>query len=52
VRQAVSPERSLKSPGSLKLCDESERYLTEEKQATVRIPFKDGKPKYGLKINQ
>ena len=42
----------LKSPESLKLRDESERYLAEGKRVTVRISFEDGKPKYELKINQ
>jgi len=42
----------LKSPESRKLRDESERYLAEGKQVTVRISFEDGKPKYELKINQ
>ena len=41
----------LKSPESLKLRDESEKYLSEGKQVTVRISFKNGKPKYELKIN-
>ena len=41
----------LKSPESQKLRDESERYLAEGKQVTVRISFEDGKPKYELKIN-
>ena len=42
----------LKSPESRKLRDESERYLAEGKQVTVRVSFEDGKPKYELKINQ
>ena len=42
----------LKSPESQKLRDESERYLAEGKQVTVRISFADGKPKYELKVNQ
>jgi len=41
----------LKSPESRKLRDESERYLAEGKQVTVRIYFVDGKPKYELKVN-
>jgi len=41
----------LKSPESLKLRDESEKYLAEGKRVTVRISFEDGKPKYELKIN-
>ena len=42
----------LKSPESVKLRDESERYLAEGKEVTVRISFEDGKPKYELKINK
>ena len=42
----------LKSPESRKLRDESERYLAEGKQVTVRVSFENGKPKYELKINQ
>ncbi len=42
----------LKSPKSRKLRDESERYLAEGKQVSVRISFEDGKPKYELKIDQ
>ena len=41
----------LKSPESLKLRDESERYLAEGKQVSVRVSFENGKPKYELKIN-
>ena len=41
----------LKSPESKKLRDESERYLSEGKQVTVKINFETGKPKYELKIN-
>ena len=40
----------LKSPESQKLRAESERYLSEGKEVTVRIYFVDGKPKYELKI--
>ena len=42
----------LKSPESVKLRDESERYLAEGKEVTVRISFEDGKSKYELKINK
>jgi len=42
----------LKSPESRRLRDESERYLSEGKQVTVRVSFEDDKPKYELKINQ
>jgi hypothetical protein len=41
----------LKSTESQKLRDESERYLSEGKQVTVRISFEDGKPKYELKVS-
>jgi len=42
----------LKSPESRQLRDESERYLAEGKQVTVRVSFEDSKPKYELKINK
>ena len=42
----------LKSPESVKLRDESERYLAEGREVTVRVSFEDGKPKYELKINK
>jgi hypothetical protein len=41
----------LKSPESKKLRDESERYLAEGKQVTVKIYFKNRKLKYELKVN-
>ena len=41
----------LKSPESRRLRDESERYLAEGKQVSVRIHFEAGKPRYELKIN-
>ena len=41
----------LKSPESQKLRSESEWYLSEGKQVTVRISFEDGKPKYELKVS-
>ena len=41
----------LKSPESQKLRDESERCLADGKQVTVRISFKDGQPKYELKVS-
>lgn len=41
----------LKSPESQKLRDESERYLAEGKQVTVRIHFENGKLKYELKVS-
>jgi len=40
----------LKSPESRQLRDESERYLAEGKQVTVKVSFEGGKPKYELKI--
>jgi len=40
----------LKSPESRKLRDESERYLAEGKQVSVRIDFINGKLKYGLEL--
>jgi len=42
----------LKSPESQKLRDESEYYLSEGRQVSVRIYFVDGKPKYELKIKE
>jgi len=42
----------LKSPESQKLRDESEKYLAEGKEVTVRIYFVDGKPKYELKVKE
>jgi hypothetical protein len=40
----------LQSPESQKLRAESERYLSEGKEVTVRIYFYDSKPQYELKI--
>jgi hypothetical protein len=42
----------LKSPESQKLRDESEKYLAEGKEVSVRIYFVNGKPKYELKIKE
>jgi hypothetical protein len=42
----------LKSPESQKLRAESERYLSEGKEVTVRIHFVDGKPRYDLKVKK
>jgi hypothetical protein len=42
----------LKSAESRKLRDESERYLADGKQVTVRISFEDSKPKYVLETNE
>jgi len=41
----------LKSPESQGLRDESERYLAEGKQVTVRIYFKSRKLEYELKVS-
>ena len=41
----------LKSPESKKLRDESERYLAEGKQVTVKIHYEEGQPEYELKVN-
>jgi hypothetical protein len=40
----------LESPDLQKLCDETERYLAEGKEVSVRVYLEDGKPKYELKI--
>lgn len=40
----------LKSPESKQLRDESERYLAEGKQVSLKIGFKNGKPEYELKV--
>jgi hypothetical protein len=42
----------LKSPESKKLRDESEKYLSEGKQVSVRIDFVDGKLKYELELKE
>ena len=41
----------LKSPESKRLRGESEGYLAEGKEVTVKINFETGKPKYELKID-
>jgi len=41
----------LKSPESQRLRDESEKYLAEGKQVTIKMYFEAGKPKYELKVN-
>jgi hypothetical protein len=41
----------LQSPESRGLRDESERYLADGKQVTLRISFEDNKPKYELTVN-
>lgn len=40
----------LKSPESKKLRDESERFLAEGRQVTLKIHFEDDKPSYELKV--
>ena len=40
----------LRSPESLKLRDEAEKYLTDGEKVTVSVNFETGKPKYELKI--
>jgi hypothetical protein len=42
----------LRSPESEKLRMESERYLAEGKQVTVKIFYINGKPKYEIKIKE
>ena len=42
----------LRSPESQKLRAESERYLSEGKEVTVRIHFVDGQPRYDLKVKE
>ena len=41
----------LKSPDSKKLRDESEKYLAEGKQVSVKIDFESGKTKYELIVD-
>ena len=41
----------LKSPESISLRDEAERYLAAGKKVTVKINFEMGQPKYELKVN-
>jgi hypothetical protein len=40
----------LESPELQKLCDETEKCLSEGKEVNVRIYLENGKPKYELKI--
>jgi hypothetical protein len=40
----------LQSPDLQKLCDETERYMSEGKEINVRIYLEAGKPKYELTI--
>ena len=42
----------LQSPDSQKLRAESERYLSEGKEVTVKINFVNGKPKYELEVKE
>lgn len=42
----------LKSPEAKKLRDDSEYYLSEGKEVSVRITFAKGKPKYELKVEK
>jgi hypothetical protein len=42
----------LKSPESKQLRDESERYLAEGKQVSVRVSFDKGQPRYELKVSE
>jgi len=41
----------LKSPESKKLRDESERFLADGRQVTLKIHFEDDKPSYELKVD-
>lgn len=41
----------LKSPESKQLRDESERYLADGKQVSVKVSFDNGRPIYELKIS-
>jgi hypothetical protein len=40
----------LQSPDLQKVCDETERYLAEGKEVSVKIHLEDGKPEYELII--
>ena len=40
----------LKSPESKKLRDESEKFLADGRQVTLKIQFDDNKPSYELKV--
>ena len=41
----------LKSPESKKLRDESERFLADGRQVTLKIQFDDDKPSYELQVD-
>ena len=40
----------LESPDLDKLCNETERYLAEGKEVSVRLKIKDGKPEYEINL--
>jgi hypothetical protein len=40
----------LQSPELQKLCDETEKYLSEGRQLNVKIYLEDGQPKYELNL--
>ena len=40
----------VKSPDAKRIRDESERFLAEGRQVTLRICFEDGEPSYELKV--
>ena len=42
----------LKSPDSKRLRDETERYLAEGKQVSVRVSVENGKPEFELIVNE
>lgn len=42
----------LQSPESKSLRDEAERYLSDGKEARVKIYYKDGKPRYELEVEE
>ena len=52
LRKYKSLVTFLQSPESHKLRAESERYLSDGKEVTVKIYFIDGKPKYELIIKE
>jgi hypothetical protein len=42
----------LKSPESIKLRDDAERYLAEGKEVRVKISFEQRQPKYEIKVTR
>ena len=42
----------LQSSDSIKLRSDSERYLSEGKEVTVKIKFADGRPKYEINVKE